>query len=114
MKREQTFSKFEHMWIFAMFDLAVVSEENRREYTRFRKLLLAAGFMMLQFSVYARFCESRAHAATFARLIRGHMPPEGQVRLLSITDKQFGDMQVLYGIHGTAKPEEPPEQMLLF
>ncbi len=43
------------MWLMAMFDLPVETREQRREYTQFRKLLLAQGFVQLQLSVYARF-----------------------------------------------------------
>ena len=107
------FSKYQHMWIFAMFDLPVTTEERKREYQHFRKALCADGFMMLQYSVYARFCESRAHATKFARHIRGFMPPEGQVRVLFVTDKQFEDMLLLIG-RRKQKPEDPPEQLLLF
>ena len=46
------------MWVVAMFDLPVETQQNRRDYARFRKALLKDGFMMLQFSVYARYLPS--------------------------------------------------------
>lgn len=113
MKTGNNLSKYQYMWIFAMFDLPIKAEEQKRQYQHFRKALMADGFMMLQFSVYARFCESRAHAAKFFRHIRDIMPPQGQVRVLAVTDKQFEDMLLLFGRRKTA-PEEPPEQLLLF
>lgn len=101
------------MWLMVMFDLPTVTKAEKREYTRFRKYLLAEGFVQLQFSVYAKFCASRENAQKYYRYIREVVPPGGYVRLLMVTDKQFGDMVSLYG--KTVKEiEEKPEQLLLF
>jgi CRISPR-associated protein Cas2 len=56
-----------------MFDLPVETLENKRDYTRFRKALLKDGFMMLQFSIYARNLPSEeaadAHRSTIRSVI---------------------------------------------
>ena len=44
------------MWVFVFFDLPVGTKTERRLATRFRKFLKDDGYMMLQFSVYARVC----------------------------------------------------------
>ncbi len=106
-------SEFRAMWLLAMFDLPVETMENRRNYTRFRKALLKDGFMMLQFSVYARYIPSEEAADAHKRILRAVIPPLGQVRLLAITDHQFGRMEVFYG-KKPREPEDPPEQILLF
>lgn len=98
------------MWLFVMFDLPVDSPDARRDYTRFRKILLAEGFTMLQYSVYARYCESEEAGAAHRRRIRKSLPPEGHVRLMSVTDRQFGKMEVFSGI-SRSRPESAPEQM---
>jgi CRISPR-associated protein Cas2 len=101
------------MWLIAMFDLPVTTKDARREYTRFRDALLQEGFTMLQYSVYARYCENEERGATFRRRIRRTLPPEGQVRVVSITDIQFGKMEVYYG-KKQEKVENQPEQIMLF
>jgi len=101
------------MWLIAMFDLPVETMENRRDYTRFRKALLKDGFMMLQFSVYARFIPSEEAAEVHRRTIKACIPSLGQVRLLAITDHQFAKMEVFYG-KKPRSPEDIPEQILLF
>ena len=101
------------MWVFAMFDLPVVTREDRRRYARFRKSLLERGFTMLQFSVYARHCASEEFAAGVREDVRAVLPPEGQVRLLSVTDRQFGKMEVYFG-KKRRRTEEPPSQVMLF
>lgn len=96
-----------------MFDLPVVSKSERRQYTRFRTTLLRAGFTMLQFSVYARHCASEESSDAIRDSIRAALPPDGQVRLLSITDKQFGKMEVFFG-KKRKQVEDPPAQLMLF
>lgn len=101
------------MWVLAMFDLPVDTKEARRQYVRFRNALLARGFTMLQFSVYARHCASEDFADGIRRDVRGVLPPDGQVRLVAITDRQFGKMEVYVGQNRRAT-ENPPMQFMLF
>ncbi|MCX6625368.1 MAG: CRISPR-associated endonuclease Cas2 [Acidobacteria bacterium] len=106
-------SEFRDMWVFALFDLPVTTREHRREYTHFRKALLTRGFVMLQYSVYARHSVSEEAVESARAHIRMALPPHGQVRLLAVTDHQFGKMEVYFGRKRKAT-EEPPAQMLLF
>ena len=41
------------------------------------------------------------------------MPLDGNVRILAVTDRQFGKMENYIG-KTVIPPEDPPEQMLLF
>lgn len=101
------------MWLFAMFDLPVKTKSDRRSYTHFRNALLANGFMMMQFSIYVRPCENRKQADTYTRRIKKILPLSGgQVRVISITDKQFSDMAI-YQARRKKDPESAPEQLML-
>ena len=101
------------MWLFAMFDLPVDTKKARKLYTRFRKLLLEEGFSMLQYSVYARYCSGEEIAGAQRRRIRSALPPEGYVRLLAVTDRQFGKMENYIG-KSSEPTEKPPSQLTLF
>lgn len=101
------------MWIFALFDLPVKEKDQRRAYTRFRVKLLQLGFTQLQYSVYAHYCVSEDASVVKRKAVRDVLPNEGQVRLVSVTDKQFGSMEIYYGKEG-GEPEQPLGQMLLF
>lgn len=101
------------MWVMALFDLPVDTPDNRKEYTRFRKALLELGFTMLQFSVYARYCSDDDVASTFRKRIRQVLPPGGQVRVVSITDVQYGKMEI-YQERKRGPPESAPSQLMLF
>lgn len=101
------------MWLFAMFDLPVTDRESRKSYTKFRRFLLNEGFHMIQFSIYIRFCENEKTSNQFRRRIERELPPSGEVRLMSVTDKQFGKMRVFFG-QKSVSPEGVPDQLLLF
>ncbi len=101
------------MWLFAMFDLPVDSRRARKRYASFRKALLRAGFSRVQYSVYARFFPSEEAAEAHRSALRACVPPEGHVRFLSVTDRQFAKMEVILG--GTEQEaEKPPRQVELF
>jgi CRISPR-associated protein Cas2 len=101
------------MWLFAMFDLPVDKPELRREYTQFRKALLKDGFTMLQYSVYAHYVRSEEAEQVYRAKVRGALPNHGQVRVISITDRQFEKMEIFFG-KKRAKVEDPPHQLMLF
>lgn len=95
-----------------MFDLPTGTPSERRKYNDFRQSLLKDGFVMIQYSVYARHCPSDENAEVHRRRIQLALPDEGEVRILTITDKQFEKMLVFFGKH--TKPTEKPPQQLTF
>ncbi|MBN2170600.1 MAG: CRISPR-associated endonuclease Cas2 [Candidatus Krumholzibacteriota bacterium] len=113
MGQRLTPSEYRAMWLFAMFDLPVKKAKDRKNYMQFRKALIREGFMMLQYSVYARYCASEDRALNVRRRVQSMLPPKGQIRLVSITDRQFGKMHVFQGIK-RQKPEARPDQLMLF
>jgi CRISPR-associated protein Cas2 len=113
MKRTEIASEYQAVWMFAMFDLPVDNKESRKRYAQFRKELLREGFSMLQFSVYARYFASEEVAEPYRKRIRESLPPEGQVRLLAVTERQFGKQEVFMG-RKREEAEGEPEQFLLF
>jgi len=101
------------MWLLAMFDLPTDTKAARRHYTDFRKALLKDGFTMLQYSVYVRHCASEENTEVHVQRVKFALPPDGEVRLLGITDKQFARMQVFWG-RMRKPPEQAPHQLELF
>ena len=101
------------MWLFAMFDLPMNEPELRREYTQFRKSLLKQGFTMLQYSVYVHYVRSEESEAVYRKRVSDALPTHGQIRLVSVTDRQFGRMEVFVG-KKRQRVEDPPHQLMLF
>lgn len=101
------------MWAMVMFDLPTDTKSARRQYALFRKTLLNNGFSQLQYSVYARPCPSKENLAVHTGRVKNAIPPEGEVRILEMTDKQFERMLVFWGKR-RKMPETPPCQLELF
>jgi CRISPR-associated protein Cas2 len=101
------------MWLFAMFDLPVGTRAERRAAARFRKDLQKEGFCMLQFSVYARYCVSEEVSNAISKRVEGFLPDDGQVRLLMVTERQFGRQRV-FTKGRRSKAENVPVQLMMF
>jgi len=107
------FGGYRTVWLLVMFDLPVDTKKARRSYREFRKGLLEDGFDMMQFSIYKRHCASEANARVHGKRVKAMLPPDGEVRLLTITDKQFSRIQIFFG-KIRQKPAPPPQQLSLF
>ncbi|MCQ2157157.1 MAG: CRISPR-associated endonuclease Cas2 [Bacteroidales bacterium] len=101
------------MWLFVFFDLPTETKQNRRDAGKFRKELEKDGFTMMQFSVYVRHCPSKENADVHVNRVRILMPPEGQVSILCITDKQYGEILNFNGKIMKSLPTAP-RQLELF
>lgn len=100
------------MWIIVMFDLPTETDSAKKDYRAFREGLLADGYFMLQFSVYARHCASFENGEVHMKRVSFSIPPDGQVRVMSFTDKQFQKHLVFYGKIRKSSP--PPAEQLTF
>lgn len=101
------------MWLFVFFDLPVTTKRERKIASDFRKNLLKDGFVMMQFSVYIRHCASHESLVVHRQRVKVIMPATGKVSLLAITDKQYGDIETIFG--KTAKKEvRAPIQLEFF
>lgn len=100
----ERFSEYRVMWIMVFFDLPTETKKERREHALFRKNLVKDGFTMFQFSIYIRHCASKENMQVHIRRIKKFIPDKGKVGIMSITDKQFGDMEIFIG-----KKESSPE-----
>ena len=92
------------MWVMVLFDLPTETKEERKIYANFRKEMLKDGFSMFQFSIYLRHCSSRENADVHIKRVKKILPNKGHIGILSITDKQFGTMEIYYGRKEADKP----------
>ena len=106
-------SPYRIMWLFVMFDLPVVTREERKRATRFRNDLLDLGFEMSQYSVYLKYCASGDKAHSVSRKIPPLLPPRGKVDVLAVTDKQFASMRRYFG-QMLEEIDALPKQLQLF
>jgi CRISPR-associated protein Cas2 len=102
--RYDRINEYRVMWVIVMYDLPMVTEREKRNYTVFRKKMLRDGFLRFQFSMYLRHCSSSENADVHVKRVRSFLPPEGHIGVISITDKQFGMMEVFHGKVRTKAP----------
>jgi CRISPR-associated protein Cas2 len=82
-------SGYRILWMLVMFDLPVVTAQQRKEATAFRERLLDLGFERCQLSAYLRFCAGKDVVERHVRRIREFLPEGGKVDILTFTDKQY-------------------------
>ncbi|EGK8008547.1 CRISPR-associated endonuclease Cas2 [Campylobacter lari] len=85
------------MRVLLMFDMPTKSKKDQKNANKFRNSLIKLGFFMMQFSVYVKICKGLASAKTTIKSIEKILPPYGNIRVLTITEKQFDNMQILLG-----------------
>ena len=85
------------MRLLVFFDLPMITGEAKREYRKFRKLLITNGFIMLQESVYCKLLTTPTVEQSMKNLIKKNKPPEGKVQMLLVTEKQFSKMDYIIG-----------------
>lgn len=107
------FSEYRIMWILVFFDLPTETKKDKRAYADFRKKLLNDGFTMFQFSIYLRHCASAENAEVHIKRVKLSLPSSGEVGILCITDKQFGNMEIFRHKQDT-KIAQPVQQLELF
>jgi CRISPR-associated protein Cas2 len=103
-----------YMRMVVFFDLPVVTKAERRAYTVFRRFLLNDGFDMLQFSVYGRILNGRDAEEKHMQRLVANLPPDGSVRVLTVTEKQYASMKLLVGLPKFQEKAIKANQMLLF
>ena len=101
------------MWIVVFFDLPTDTKRARKQYAAFRRELLEDGFSRMQYSVYYRHCASAENMDVHMSRVRSIVPPDGEVRVLQFTDKQFARMEVYLGKR-RVRTEDAPAQLEMF
>ena len=109
----ESLNAYKIMWLFVVFDLPVTEKRDRKNASQFRKNLLKGGFTMMQFSVYIRHCASKEAMETHIRKVERLVPPKGKVSMISITDKQYGDIKNFWA-KKEVKFKSKPRQLELF
>jgi len=82
-------SKYRMGWMMVLFDLPTDTKEERRVATRFRNDLLDQGYLMLQYSVYARCAVVLEKKKTLLNQLKDVAPETGNVQCLFFTDAQW-------------------------
>lgn len=85
------------MRLILFFDLPVESSKQRKEYRQFVKKIKSLGFYMLQKSVYVKMGIDNQSILSSINKVKPCLPKEGNIFILSITEKQFASIEILLG-----------------
>ncbi len=87
--------RFMRMVLF--FDLPTLTDKDKREYRKFRKLLIKNGFVMVQESVYTKMLLNQTAQKSVVDMLKKNKPASGMVQALVVTEKQFSNMVNISG-----------------
>lgn len=102
------------MRMMVFFDLPMVTRDERRAYMLFRRFLLNDGYDMIQFSIYGRILNGSDAEEKHMKRLLANLPPEGSVRMLTVTEKQFAGMKILVGSPHFQEKKVDATQIVLF
>ncbi len=100
------------MRILVLFDLPVTTKRARKHYMNFRKFLIKDGYDMLQYSVYCRVVRNHDDSKKHITRLKTNLPPQGSVRVMLVTEKQYSSMEILVGTKTASENFLCPEELL--
>jgi len=104
---------FNFMRTILFFDLPVVTEQEKRIYSKFRKYLIKNGYMMLQYSVYSKIFNNRDAAVKHISKLKHNVPEKGSIRIMLVTEKQYTKMEILIGGRSKLEEQITPDPLLI-
>lgn len=102
------------MRMMVFFDLPTVTKSEKRAYTQFRRFLLNDGYDMIQFSIYGRILNGNDAEEKHMKRLLVNLPPEGSIRVLTVTEKQYAGMKLLVGMPLFQEKQVNANQIVLF
>jgi len=85
------------MRTIVFFDLPNIYAKDKRNYLKFRKYLINEGFIMMQESVYSKIILNSQQSILLIDRIRKNAPSKGLIQVLTITEKQYSQIEYIIG-----------------
>lgn len=89
------------MRAIVFFDLPNIYSKDKRSYLKFRKFLINEGFIMMQESVYSKIILNSQQAELILQKLRKKSPDKGLIQVLTITEKQYAQIEYIIGEKNT-------------
>lgn len=101
------------MRVLIFFDLPTITNADKREYRKFRKLLIESGFLMMQESVYSKIVLNTTAANVMLGKLKKSKPRKGLVQAMIVTEKQYSRIELITGEHSTDVLNNRSETVIL-
>lgn len=75
-----------------LYDMEMKTYTDRTQYAEFVKKLKGCGYSALQKSVYCKHFDTISQAKSSIRKITSFVPPNAEITMLTITEKNFSEM----------------------
>lgn len=85
------------MRTMVFFDLPNVYLRDKKNYIKFRKYLISEGFIMMQESVYSKLVLNSQQSGLLINRIRKNAPKRGIIQVMTITEKQYSQIEYIIG-----------------
>lgn len=92
---------YRFMRTLLFFDLPTIEQNDQKAYRKFVREIKKLGFYMLQESVYVKMSIDRQSQMGIISKVKKISPGKGSVMVLSVTEKQFSQMQIIIGENKT-------------
>jgi len=102
------------MRLIVMFDLPTNTIIDIKNYNNFRKFLIKNGFFMLQYSIYVKICTNKDSADLQVNKIIKNKPPQGAIRTLILTEKQYEGMNIIIGTKSKQDEKIGSKKFIIF
>lgn len=79
------------------FDLPTIETKDLKEYRKFVRNIKKIGFYMLQESVYVKMLIDKQAQMGVISKVKKISPNNGSIMVLSVTEKQFAQMEIIIG-----------------
>ena len=89
------------MRTIVFFDLPNIYAKDRRNYNEFRRYLLSEGFVVMQESVYSKIVLNTQQSEGLMDRLRKKSPKKGLIQVLTITEKQYSQIEYIIGKSNT-------------
>lgn len=83
------------------FDLPTIETKDVKAYRKFVRSIKKIGFYMLQESVYVKMSIDKQAQAGVISKVKKISPNNGSIMVLSVTEKQFAQMEIIIGENKT-------------
>ena len=90
-------NEIKYMRLILFFDLPSKEDYEKKDYRLFYNVLIKNGYVMMQFLVYIKATNSNSKVKREIEKIRKYIPRAGNIRIISVTEKQYNNMEVILG-----------------
>lgn len=104
---------YRYMRIILFFDLPSITNNDKKIYRKFHSFLEHEGFIQMQESVYVKLALNTSISKAIVQKVKKNAPKHGLVQVLTITEKQYSQIEFIVGEHHSAQFESEERLIII-